>query len=170
MKRTYHEILSYIHENEESGIREISSMMVRGRNDYRDFYGLVSLLQGGYIGFTGPIIPEASHQARLFQCYAQGHGFQTCGDVQLFESDNEDSYLYIGPKGIEYFHQRAESRKSWIIAAILALIASIISGVVVAKLTDDDQGTCKPSVQASYNNALKSLTSFAGTGEAGPLA
>ena len=170
MKRTYHEILTYIHQTEESGIREISSMMVRRKNDYRDFYGIVALLQGGYVGFTGPIIPEPSSQARLFQCYSQGLGFQACGDVQLFETDNKDSYFYIGPKGIEYFHQRAEARKGWILAAIFSLIASIVSGVIVSKLTSTEQGTCKAAVQASYNNALKSLTSFAGTGEAGPLA
>lgn len=137
MKRKYHEILQYIYEHEEAGIREISAQMIRKNNDHRDFYGLVALLQSGYIGFTGLQCPESLYQAYFFQCYAQGKGAQTYKTVQLLESENEDSYFYIGAKGIEYFHQRSESRKGWYLAAAFALIASIISGVVVAKLTEN---------------------------------
>ena len=137
MKRTYHEILEFIYKHEEAGIREISAQMIRKNNDHRDFYGLVALLHGGYIGFTGPNISEPLHQAYLFQCYAQGPGGQRYKDVELFEDQNKDSYFYIGAKGIEYFHQRSEARTGWYLAAAFALIASIISGVVVAKLTED---------------------------------
>jgi hypothetical protein len=137
MKRTYHEILEYIYKNEEAGIREISALMIRKNNDHRDFYGLVSLLHGGYIGFTGSNLSDPYNQACQFQCYAQGNGTQSYKNVIILESENSDSYFYIGPKGIEYFHQKSETRTGWYLAAAFSLIASITSGVIVAKLTDD---------------------------------
>jgi len=152
MKRTYHEILSYIHENEEAGIREISSIMIRRKQDYRDFYGLVALLHGGYVGFTGPIHPEALTQARVFQCYSQGEGFQACGHVQLLASDNKDSYFYIGPKGIEYFHQRAEARRGWILTAVFSLVAAILTGIISAYLTESGEATKGTTAQTTYSN------------------
>jgi hypothetical protein len=155
MKRTDHDLLSYINENQEAGIREISSLMIRRKNDYRDFYGLVAFLQGGYIGFTGPIVPEPSNQARLFQCYSQGRGFQRCGDVELLPTDNEDSYFYIGPKGIDYFHQRAEVRTGWFVAAIYALCTSVISAVIVAKLTESPKTECVVKFSHGYNQQLQ---------------
>ena len=141
MKKAHHQILSYVYEEEEVGIRELSSLMARGKGDHRDFYGLVALLQAGYVGFTGPVHSDATEQAHLFQCYAQGQGLQQSGNVQLLPSDNDDSYLYIGARGIEYFHQRSEARKGWILAAVFSLVASVISGVVVSQLTSPHGAT-----------------------------
>ncbi|MFC3681553.1 hypothetical protein [Bacterioplanoides pacificum] len=135
MKQNYHQILEYIYKNEEAGIREVSRMMVRKYDDHRDFYGLAALLKEGYIGFTGPIHEETLNQVETFQCYSQGEGRQTYGRTTLF-SKNEDSYFYIGPKGISYFHQRWELRRGWYIVAVLTLVASIVSGVIIANLTD----------------------------------
>jgi hypothetical protein len=109
--------------------------MIRKKNDHRDFYGLVALLQEGYIRFTGPIVDHALNQAYCFQCYSQGEGQQQYKTMTIFTS-NEDSYLFIGPKGLAYFHQRSELRRGWIAVTVLALIASIISGITVSYLTD----------------------------------
>lgn len=158
MKRTYHEILEFIYNHEEAGIREISAQMIRKNNDHRDYYGLVALLHGGYIGFTGPNISEPLHQAYLFQCYAQGSGAQRYKNVELFESQNKDSYFYIGAKGIEYFHQRTEARTGWWLTAIFSLFASIISGVIVAKLVQDEAPksiVCSVSTSNSHNNSIQ---------------
>lgn len=135
MKKAHHEVLSYVYREEEIGIRELSTVMTRPKGDHRDFYGLVALLQAGYLGFTGPIHNDAKQQAHVFQCYSQGIGCQESGNVQLFESNNKDSYLYIGAKGIEYFHQRGEVRKGWLLTAAFSLVASVLSAVIVSYLT-----------------------------------
>tara|TARA_R110002050_G_scaffold59277_10_gene132738 strand:+ start:618 stop:980 length:363 start_codon:yes stop_codon:yes gene_type:complete len=115
--------------------------MMRKHNDHRDFYALAALLDSGYIGFTGPIkLDEENNvniyrQVRIFQAYSQGDGTQTYQDETILGSNNPDSYMYIGSKGIEYFHNRSESRKGWYLTFTLALIGAIISGVVVSKLT-----------------------------------
>lgn len=141
MKRAYHDMLSYVYEQEEVGIRKLSNQMARRKGDHRDFYGLVALLHAGYVGFTGPVHGDATEQAYLFQCYAQGEDLQQSGNVQLLTAENEDSYLYIGAKGIEYFHQRSEARKGWILAAVFSLVASVVSGVVVSQLTSEPSET-----------------------------
>ncbi len=134
MKRDHHEILEYIYKNDEAGIRELSALMKRKHNDHRDFYALSALLKEGYIEFTGPNCKEALVQAQTFQCYSQGTGQQAYKNTNLF-SNEEDSYFFIGAKGIAYFHQRSELRKGWLIVAALSVLVSIMSGVIVAQLT-----------------------------------
>ena len=101
---------------------------------------MAALLKEGYIGFNGPVHEETLNQVETFQCYSQGEGQQTYGNTTLF-SKNKDSYFYIGPKGISYFHQRWELRRGWYIVAALTIVASITSGVVVAKLTSNSAET-----------------------------
>jgi len=117
-------------------------MMERKYNDHRDFYGLAALLEAGYIGFTGPIYNTTYQQIRLFQAYSQGGGNQTYDGITLF-SDNLDSYFYVAPKSLDYFHNRKEQRMGWYLTAALALIASIISGVAVSQLTTTQQVNCQ---------------------------
>ena len=120
LKESHYQILKYIYDNDDVGIKEISSMMVRTHNDHRDFYSLAALLESGYIGFTGPV-------------YFDDNGkLETYEQVRIFQAD---SYLYIGPKSIEYFNTRSETRKGWYLVAALAFVASIISGVIVSALT-----------------------------------
>ena len=148
MKKINHEILRIIHEQDEIGIRELCRMIKRTYNDHRDFYGLTALLKAGYINFTGPIpkikgTTEVNSyiMALTFQAYSQGTGEQLYKTLILFDSDNEDAYLFIGEKGIEYFHSRSENRKGWYLVAALSLVCSIVSGVLVAKLSEVPQKT-----------------------------
>ena len=140
LKESHYQILKYIYDNDDVGIKEISSMMVRTHNDHRDFYSLAALLESGYIGFTGPVYfddngkLETYEQVRIFQAYSQVDSQQTYDGVTITAKKN-DSYLYIGPKSIEYFNTRSETRKGWYLVAALAFVASIISGVIVSALT-----------------------------------
>lgn len=142
LKKVNHEMLSLIHRRDEVGVREISSLIARKHNDHRDFYGLTALIESKYINFTGPI-PKFQETgevnsyvlAQTLQAYSQGTGTQQYMDVTLFGSETEDAALYIGPKGIEYFHSRKELRKGWYLVACLTLICSIVSGLIVANLT-----------------------------------
>jgi len=140
MKKSHHEILKYIFDNDDAGIRELSSMMKRKHNDHRDFYALAALLDAGYIGFTGPIYDKKGgaldvyKQVRLFQAYSQGEGKQTYDGINIFAKKG-DSYLYVASKSIEYFHARSESRKGWYLTAALAFLTAIFSGVIVSQLT-----------------------------------
>lgn len=140
MKKSHHEILEYIFDNDDSGIKELASMMTRKHNDHRDFYALAALIDSGYIGFTGPVWDKEDgsldvyKQVRLFQAYSQGDGTQTYDGTTIF-AKKEDSHLYVASKAIEYFHARSESRKGWYLTAGLALISAIISGVIVSRLT-----------------------------------
>lgn len=115
-------------------------MMKRKHNDHRDFYGLTALLEAGYIGFSGPIHNKEDgsinvyEQVRLFQTYAQGDGQQTYDKVILCGL-KQDSYFYIAPKTIEYFHERSETRIGLYFTAVLAIISSIISSMIVSYLT-----------------------------------
>lgn len=139
MKKTYHEILQLIYDNDDIGIRELASMMKRKHNDHRDFYGLTALLEAGYIGFSGPIRNKEDgsinvyEQVRLFQAYSQGSGQQTYDKVTLCGL-KQDSYFYIAPKTIEYFHSRSETRIGLYFTAGLAIISSIISSIIVSYL------------------------------------
>jgi len=141
LKDSHYQILKYIYDNDDAGIKEISSVMIRTHNDHRDFYSLAALLDSGHIGFTGPVYfdddgkLETYKQVRMFQAYSQGDGEQTYDGVTIM-GDNGDSYLYIGSKSIEYFNTRNETRKGWYLVAALALITSIISGVIVSALTN----------------------------------
>lgn len=141
MKKQHHEILKLIYEYDDVGIRKISSILVRKYNDHRDFYGLVAMLEANYIGFTGPIHHDEKNgkldvysQVRLFQAYSQGKGNQTYDGVTIF-GKNSDAHLYIGPKGIEYFHNRQEIRRGWYLVATLSFVCSIISGIIVSYFT-----------------------------------
>lgn len=140
MKKSHHEILEYIFEHDDAGIKELASMMKRKHNDHRDFYALAALIDAGYIGFTGPIWDKEDgsldvyKQVRLFQAYSQGDGNQTYDGTTIF-AKTEDSYLYVASRAIEYFHARSELRKGWFLTAGLALITAIISGVIVSQLT-----------------------------------
>ncbi|WP_028868486.1 hypothetical protein [Psychromonas arctica] len=148
MKKINHDILKLIHEQDEVGIRELCRMIKRTHNDHRDFYGLTALLKAGYINFTGPI-PKVKGTTEInsyimaltFQAYSQGTGEQSYKSLSLLASDNEDAYLFIGEKGIEYFHSRSENRKGWYLVAVLTLVCSIISGVIVAKFNVVSQRT-----------------------------
>ncbi|WP_423807220.1 hypothetical protein OUO06_09425 [Photobacterium damselae] len=140
MKKSHHEILKYIFDNDDAGIRELAFMMTCKHNDHRDFYALAALLDAGYIGFTGPVFDKEDgtldvyKQVRLFQAYSQGEGSQTYDGTTIL-AEKEDSYLYVASKAIEYFHARSESRKGWFLTAGLALLTAIISGVIVSHLT-----------------------------------
>ncbi|MDP2546913.1 hypothetical protein [Oceanobacter sp. 4_MG-2023] len=140
MKRSHHEILKHIFDNDDVGIKELSSIMVRKHNDHRDFYALAALIDAGYIGFTGPIFNKEDgaldtyQQVRLFQAYSQGDENQTYEEIMIL-GENEDSYLYVAAKAIEYFHTRDELRKGWILTAVLAFISAVISGVIISRLT-----------------------------------
>tara|TARA_R110002050_G_scaffold87661_5_gene185551 strand:- start:3130 stop:3561 length:432 start_codon:yes stop_codon:yes gene_type:complete len=142
MKRSHHEILKHIFDNDSNndndnvGIKELFSMMVRKHNDHRDFYALAALIDAGYVGFTGPIFNKEDgamdtyKQVRLFQAYSQGDGNQTYEGTTIL-AKTEDSYLYVAAKAIEYFHARNELRMGWILTAVLAFIAAVISGIIV---------------------------------------
>ncbi|MEZ8026117.1 hypothetical protein [Enterovibrio norvegicus] len=140
MKKSHHDILEYIFDNDDAGIREVASIMKRKHNDYRDFYALAALLDAGYIGFTGPVFEKKDgtldvyRQVRLFQAYSQGEGIQNYDGVQI-SIDEKDSYLHTASKAIEYFHSRSESRTGWFLTAGFALLTAIISGVIVSHLT-----------------------------------
>jgi len=140
LKNSHYQILKYIYDNDDAGIKEISSIMIRTHNDHRDFYSLAALLDSEYIGFTGPVYfdnngkLETYKQVRMFQAYSQGDGSQTYDGVTII-GNKDDSYLYIGSKSIEYFNTRNETRKGWYLVAALALVTSIISGVIVSALT-----------------------------------
>ena len=145
MKKVNHEMLSMIHKYDEVGMREISQYIHRKHNDHRDFYGLTALIEAKYINFTGPI-PKFKETgevnsyvlAQTLQAYSQGDGMQQYKDVTLFASDGGDAALYLGPKGIEYFHARQELRKGWYLVALLSLICSIVSGIVVANFSTSE--------------------------------
>jgi hypothetical protein len=140
MKKSHHEILKYIFDNDDAGIKELASIMARKHNDHRDFYALVALIDAGYIGFTGPMFDKKDgtldvyKQVRLFQAYSQGDGNQTYDGTTIF-AKKEDSYLYVASRAIEYFYARSESKKGWFLTAGLALLTAIISGVIVSQLT-----------------------------------
>ncbi|TOK18428.1 hypothetical protein CGI22_24315 [Vibrio parahaemolyticus] len=140
MKKSHYEILKYIYDHDDAGIREICSLMTRKHNDHRDFYGLVALLEAEYVRFTGPIQQTESgsicsySQACVFQAYSQGEGTQSYGNVSLLPTE-ADQFLYIGPKAIEYFHAKSEARTGWLLTGLLSLLTAIISGVVVSNLT-----------------------------------
>lgn len=140
MKRSHHEILKYIYDNDDIGIRELCSLITRKHNDHRDFYALVALLECGYIGFTGPIHTKVDgtintyEQVRLFQAYSQGDGPQVYDGVSV-AGLKSDSYLYVSHKTIEYFNNRSENRRSWFITAALSLICAILSGLIVSHFT-----------------------------------
>ena len=138
-------MLSMIHKYDEVGMREISQYIYRKHNDHRDFYGLTALIEAKYINFTGPI-PKFKETgevnsyvlAQTLQAYSQGDGMQQYKDVTLFGSDGGDAALYLGPKGIEYFHARQELRKGWYLVALLSLVCSIASGIVVANFSTSE--------------------------------
>jgi hypothetical protein len=140
MKRSHHEILKYIFDNDDAGIRELASIMKRKHNDHRDFYALAALIDAGYIGFTGPVWDnedgtlDVYKQVRLFQAYSQGEGNQSYDGVMI-NAKKVDSHLYVASKAIEYFHARSESRMGWVLTSILALLSAIVSGVIVSHLT-----------------------------------
>lgn len=145
MKKVNHEMLSMIHRYDEVGMREISKYIHRKHNDHRDFYGLTALIEVKYINFTGPI-PKFKESGEVnsylltqtLQAYSQGDGMQQYKDVTLFGSESGDAVLYLGPKGIEYFHARQELRKGWYLVALLSLVCSIASGIVVAHISSSE--------------------------------
>ncbi|HAS6112233.1 hypothetical protein [Vibrio navarrensis] len=140
MKKLHHEILEYVYEHDEAGIREICSILNRKHGDHRDFYGLVALLESDYLRFTGPVQLDKNKklcsysQACTFQAYSQGEGIQQYLDINLLPQD-QDQFLYIGPKAIEYFQNKSESRKAWLLTALLSLLSAVISGLIVSELT-----------------------------------
>ncbi|MGR5175353.1 hypothetical protein [Vibrio mediterranei] len=142
MKKSHHEILRYIYDNDDAGIRELSNIMKRKHQDHRDFYGLAALLDAGYVGFTGPVHLDEHgklntyKQVRLFQAYSQGEGRQEYdGECIVSNPSVPDSFLYIGHKGIEYFHDLDRLKSSRWIAFAFALISAILSGIIVSHLT-----------------------------------
>lgn len=141
MKKTHHDILKYIFDHDDAGIRELVSIINRKHNDHRDFYALAALIDAGYIGFTGPIYGNEDgsldiyKQVRLFQAFSQGEGNQTYDGVMTL-GKKKDSYLYVASGSIKYFHERSELRKGWYLTAGLAFLTAIISGLVVSQLTN----------------------------------
>lgn len=148
MKKDLHKILKDIYRYDDLGVRELSEKIPRKHKDHRDFYGLVALIDAGYIGFTGPTYKiddgqiDAYKQTRLFQAYSQGYGDQAYDGVSVSKANNKehDSFLYIGPKSIEYFQKKSEFRKGFIITAIFGLIVAVASAFIVAKLSGSE--TC----------------------------
>ncbi|MGI2111949.1 hypothetical protein ACRN9C_21615 [Shewanella frigidimarina] len=157
MKKVNHEMLSMIHEYDEVGMREISKYISRKHNDHRDFYGLTALIEAKYINFTGPI-PKFKETgevnsyvlAQTLQAYSQGEGMQQYKDVTLFGSEG-DAALYLGPKGIEYFHARQELRKGWFLVALLSLVCSIASGIVVGNLSSSEQNSTIDNIEKKFS-------------------
>ncbi|MEL7411582.1 MAG: hypothetical protein AAGJ90_09020 [Pseudomonadota bacterium] len=140
MKKLHHQILKFVYKNDEAGIREICSMINRKHGDHRDFYGLVALMESDYLRFTGPVNLDESgkicsySQACLFQAYSQGEGDQDYLDIHLISKD-QDSFLYVGPKAIDYFHNKEQSLNAWLLTALLSALSAILSGLVISKLT-----------------------------------
>ncbi len=140
MKKLHHEILEYVYQHDEAGIREICDILHRKHGDHRDFYGLVALMESDYLRFTGPVNLDENGrissylQACLFQAYSQGDGFQQYLDTTLIPTEH-DQFLYVDPKAIEYFNNKREARKAWLLAALLSLLSAILSGVIISELT-----------------------------------
>lgn len=135
MNKQSHQILAHVYKNSEVGVREVISMMARKFNDHRDFYGLAALIKEGYLGFNGPIYDDMWSQSKVFQCYSQGSGRQKYGGVEIL-GNAKSPELYIGGKGIIYFHELGDKQKAHIVVAILGLLAAIASGITVSKFSE----------------------------------
>lgn len=130
MNRIYINLLSEIYKNQTLTVREVIDRVERIHGDHRDFYPLVGLLDGKYIGTTLPLFDgkyNESLMAQQMQAISQGPGMQSYKNVQTM-SDMDGSYFYIAGKGLDYFAARQSDIKKIIIATLL----SLISGLVVA--------------------------------------
>lgn len=101
--------------------------MERVHDDHRDFYPLVGLLSGDYIGTTLPL-PDGQYSeslmAQQLQAISQGPGAQTYKNVRTM-SDMDDSYFYIGGKGLDYFASRHSDFRKLAIATMLSFMSAL---------------------------------------------
>lgn len=163
MKQSLHMILKNVYDYDDMGVRELSEMMNRKHKDHRDFYGLVALLDAGYVGFTGPIYKsdnghvDTYKQVRLFQAYSQGYGDQSYEGVSISKASNKehDSFIFIGAKSIEYFQRKSEFRSGFIIKAVFSLIVAVESAVIVYKLTGSEKCCVEEKHVTSGLNTLR---------------
>lgn len=127
MKPVYRNLLHAIYENQTLDVLEVIKRVERVHNDHRDFYPLVGLISGGYIGTTLPLMEgnyAESYMAQQIQAISQGPGPQRYRLVQTF-SDADDSYFYIAGKGLDYFAARQSDAKKLFVATLLSFMSAL---------------------------------------------
>lgn len=127
MKRVYRNILKSIYENQTLSVSEVVSSVERIHYDHRDFYPLVGLISGGYIGTTLPLMDgkyAESYMAQQLQAISQGPGTQRYRLVETY-GDDDDSYFYIAGKGLDYFAARQSDAKKLVVATLLSFMSAL---------------------------------------------
>ncbi|WP_146750254.1 hypothetical protein [Pseudomonas sp. RIT411] len=134
MKKSTLKILKEVYDKQTLGVFDAIKMVSRITNDHRDFYPLASLISSGYLGFTGPI-PDSpkfadTYMTHLLQAWAQGDGPQIYKSAHTMGgTTNDNSYFYLGGKGLEYLSDRKADRDRILVVAIISLLSALIVAV-----------------------------------------